>query len=270
MPRIRKENKTLAIGTIVEYNGVKYEVVESDTCADCSIANICPSNTYNDGSNKMFISYRLSIFGNCNSVSRSDGKSVVFARYHEKAESKATDEAHTMPSTGGIDDNNGDNVQECLVTYDNKGDINKLKVCLPKGYKIDSCNVATGILTFKKEYITLDDVYNKLISEHKDLYSDCINVNKNIEEYTKRFDYMLALANLLDIAQYYNGNWKPDWSNDSQYKYYINYDNDNDNYTISSNTIWNQGTVYFKNKEDVQAVIDNPNFRDILNKVFKV
>lgn len=30
-----------------------------------------------------------------------------------------------------------------------------------------------------------------------------------------------------------------------------------------------EGAIYFKNKEDAQAVIDNPNFRSILDAIYK-
>lgn len=32
---------------------------------------------------------------------------------------------------------------------------------------------------------------------------------------------------------------------------------------------YNEGAIYFKNKEDAQAVIDNPNFRSILDAIYK-
>ena len=41
-------------------------------------------------------------------------------------------------------------------------------------------------------------------------------------------------------------------------------------YMPNSMTIRDKGTeVYFKNKKDAQAVIDNPNFRDILDAIYK-
>ena len=59
------------------------------------------------------------------------------------------------------------------------------------------------------------------------------------------------------IAEYYNGNWKPDWSNNKEGKFYISYNSNN------------VGAIVFKHKEDAQAVIDNPNFREILDVIYK-
>lgn len=33
--------------------------------------------------------------------------------------------------------------------------------------------------------------------------------------------------------------------------------------------VYDEGAIYFKNKEDAQAVIDNPNFRSILDAIYK-
>lgn len=40
-------------------------------------------------------------------------------------------------------------------------------------------------------------------------------------------------------------------------------------YGITSSSVYNEGAIYFKNKEDAQAVIDNPNFRSILDAIYK-
>lgn len=40
-------------------------------------------------------------------------------------------------------------------------------------------------------------------------------------------------------------------------------------YGITSCGNYNEGAIYFKNKEDAQAVIDNPNFRSILDAIYK-
>ena len=75
----------------------------------------------------------------------------------------------------------------------------------------------------------------------------------------------------MDIANYYNKGWKPNWNNRKENKYYIRlYKNTNENdYDIGYRFEINHGIIFFKNKEDAQAVIDNPEFRDILNAIYK-
>ena len=71
----------------------------------------------------------------------------------------------------------------------------------------------------------------------------------------------------MDIAKYYNGDWEPDWDNQNEYKYSIVYNRGIYKVDYGLMTIFSN--IYFKNKKDAQAVIDNPNFRSILNTVYK-
>lgn len=40
-------------------------------------------------------------------------------------------------------------------------------------------------------------------------------------------------------------------------------------YKVDHNWTTISNNIYFKNKKDAQAVIDNPNFRDILDAIYK-
>ena len=76
----------------------------------------------------------------------------------------------------------------------------------------------------------------------------------------------------MDIANYYNKGWKPDFNNKTTYKYVIQYngiENKHTHYSVDYDVCLNRCCVYFKNQEDAQAVIDNPNFRDILDTIYK-
>ena len=56
MPIKRKDFKEFAIGSKIEYNGKLYEVVKSNTCDDCSIANICSNCDRSNNDNEYFSS----------------------------------------------------------------------------------------------------------------------------------------------------------------------------------------------------------------------
>lgn len=56
---------------------------------------------------------------------------------------------------------------------------------------------------------------------------------------------------------------------EKEYKYRINYNRKYDEYGIYYSLFEKESIIYFKNKEDAQAVINNPNFRDILDKIYK-
>lgn len=73
----------------------------------------------------------------------------------------------------------------------------------------------------------------------------------------------------MNIAKYYNGDWKPDWRSLMESKYYIYYSTRSNTYGVSNTSSTNYGNIYFRLYKDAKAVIDNPNFRDILDKIYK-
>ena len=133
---------------------------------------------------------------------------------------------------------------------------NQLTIDIPKGMEIDLKNsdLAKGIVKFKKKYIT---------------YGDILQVTDSVKLIVSTYyiDKILAISQLMNIAKYYNGDWKPDWNNQDEYKYYIIYNRDT--YKVDHGWTSICSNIYFKNKKDAKAVIDNPNFRDILDKIYK-
>lgn len=135
----------------------------------------------------------------------------------------------------------------------------KLTINIPDGMEIDveNSDLKVGVIMFKKKLINFDDVWHALIAK------DC---NAELNLFIKNQKKLDAINKLMNIASYYNGDWKPDWKNSGEYKYNIMR---TDAYGITSSSTYNEGTIYFKNKEDAQAVIDNPNFSSILDEFFK-
>ena len=136
---------------------------------------------------------------------------------------------------------------------------NQLTIDIPEGMEIDTENssLAEGIIKFKSKCIT----YNKIINSFNSI------TNTNVYIHSSDTKALKAIAQLMNIAKYYNGDWKPNWSNPSEYKYFIVYNNNTYIVDYNWNSIYNK--IYFKNKKDAQAVIDNPNFRAILNVIYK-
>lgn len=133
---------------------------------------------------------------------------------------------------------------------------NQLTIDIPEGMEIDLKNsdLVKGIVKFKKKDITYEDVEDTL-----KLGKNCKYINES------NASKLVALSRLMNIAKYYNKDWKPDWND--KYKYYIVYNGDTYAIDYSYNYIYND--VYFKNKEDALEVIDNPNFRNILDAIYK-
>lgn len=136
---------------------------------------------------------------------------------------------------------------------------NKLVLDIPKGMEVDieKSDLKAGVIKFRKKEISYADVLSALAG--KGVCPADIKVPEMIA------GKIIALARLMTIAKYYNGDWKPDW-NSQEYKHNIMRTSE---YGITSCGNYNEGAIYFKNKEDAQAVIDNPNFRSILDAIYK-
>ena len=154
----------------------------------------------------------------------------------------------------------------------------ELKIQAPEGYEIDKENSTFECIKFKsiKKDITYEDICNNLLisgyyinNNGKIIRSDFIEgfkIDKNNATNKKQLKRILALNQLLNIAEYYN-RLHAKTSN----TYTIIYSSDNYIYYASITSIkYLRGiSAIFNRKEDAQAVIDNPNFREILGTIYK-
>ena len=155
----------------------------------------------------------------------------------------------------------------------------EVKIQAPKGYEIDKENSTFECIKFKpiKRYITYEDICNSILKKgyYTNSYGEIIGnyicavnlrAGKNNATNTKQLERLLALNQLLNIAEYYNTLHTRNISNNT-----ILYDYVNQTYvTASVSTTYSRGIeVIFNRKEDAQEVIDNPNFREILDMVYK-
>ncbi len=252
MPTKRNNNnkgKEFAIGTKIEYNDKLYEVARGKYCYDCSIASICSSNDITSGSRICDVlsrDKRLSIFGECSSITRDDNISVVFKE---------------IPKNINL------NIIQPLVKTDNT--VEALQIKAPTNFEIDveASDLEKGVIKFKSKWLTLEQLYklakNNVYFTNRDAIKDFCN------------DKIVVLANLMDIARYFNGDWNFDSEKDT-HGYAIAFYYNTTEYpqynvvAINSTSDIYYGNPVFKNKADAQYVIDNPNFRHILDTIFKV
>lgn len=139
---------------------------------------------------------------------------------------------------------------------------NQLTINIPKGMEIDieNCDLKNGIIKFKKKELRYEDIENSL-----DLEGNRTGIPVDDNNAFK----LCATDRLMNIVRYYNGDWKPDWKNPDSLKFSIWYDTLREKYDIEYCGGSVRNDVYFKNKKDAQAVIDNSNFREILDAIFK-
>ena len=161
----------------------------------------------------------------------------------------------------------------------------EVKIQVPEGYEIDKENSTFECVKFKpmNKNITYEDVCNTIF---KNDYCYFIDEDGGIHLYTtadknnpdpnkldpnnapndRQLKRLLALNKLFNIAEYYNT--KVEILCDL---YLICYNTIKEEYEIVCNdSKFRFGShVYFYRKEDAQAVIDNPNFREILDTIYK-
>ena len=224
-------NMERKIGEIFTYKGKTYQVVKSNTCRDCTFFSTrCNS-------------LQTLVTGTCTPGGRKDNINVAFKEI-----------------------NNIEN--------------NQLTIDITEGYEIDKENSTFKCIKFKpiKKYLTYKEIAEKL---NKDI---CFFIAKGkIQSYAQYASYdnpgvansyrqiekILAINQLMNIAKYYNGDWKPNWSNSKENKFCIKFDYHKDRLYVDYNNSIGAGDVFFKNSEDARTVINNPNFRNILDVVYK-
>ena len=158
----------------------------------------------------------------------------------------------------------------------------EVKIDIPEGYEIDKENSTFECIKFKpkssEKYINYEDVCKSLFPNSRGYqittYGEIVE-NLLLESFKDannapceiQLKRLLALNQLMNIAYYYNG---------KQYMrvgYYIGYYKLKDVYfveNLDNNLIQEAGmAAMFIYAKDAQAVIDNPNFRSILDTLCK-
>lgn len=156
----------------------------------------------------------------------------------------------------------------------------ELKIQIPEGYEIDKENSTFECIKFKsiKKNITYGDICEYLFKDKDSFYitnsggvnnylSVCSAMDKNNATNREQLKRLLALNQLLNIAEYYNRLH----SSIISVAYTITYDSTNNIYYISTASITSLCGIkaIFNRKEDAQSVIGNPNFREILDTIYK-
>lgn len=165
--------------------------------------------------------------------------------------------SHVGPCTSNIRSDKTSVIFKEIKNMEN----NQLTIDIPKGMEIDveNSDLTKGIVKFKKKSITYEDVFKALN----------IKTISGITVHKEHKDKLQALAQLMLIAKYYNKDWTPDWSNSYEHKFYICYDYSARKYTIGQSWTESCFYVYFRFRNEAEEVINNPNFKDILDIIFR-
>lgn len=107
----------------------------------------------------------------------------------------------------------------------------EIKITVPEGYEIDKENSTFECIKFKKKRLTYNDVAEKLFKNKKtyfigaladiSYYTPTCNMHQaNNAASEKQLKRLLAINKLMNVATYLNGDWKPNFADDTD-KWYL-------------------------------------------------
>ena len=121
----------------------------------------------------------------------------------------------------------------------------EVKIQVPEGMEIDKENSTFECIKFRPKKITYFDIIRHLS------YTHAVYVAKN-EHKSK----CATFRKLLEVADYLNGDWKPDWNDTSQGKYFILYNKEKNKFETEYRSYRNAELVYFSSKENALKAIE--------------
>lgn len=135
----------------------------------------------------------------------------------------------------------------------------EIRITVPEGYEIDKENSTFECIKFKKKGLTYEDVAEKLFKNKRtyfireqakiDIFLPAEDVgvsyanNATSQEQLQR---LLAINKLMNVAEYLNDGWKPDWENSNCSKWYIIWHHRSCKFIIDSGQLLQHNDIYFK------------------------
>ena len=120
--------------------------------------------------------------------------------------------------------------------------VTEFKIQIPEGMEIDKENSTFECIKFKPK-LTYQEISKKFPK------NSSVSVNAN------HLSKHLTIRQLLEVADYLNGDWKPDWNDTNQIKYFISY-NINQKFYVDACYYMNQGIAYFSSRENAEKAIN--------------
>lgn len=131
--------------------------------------------------------------------------------------------------------------------------VTEFKIQIPEGMEIDRENSTFDCIKFKPKELTYQEIAEKFPK------------NSSVSTNGDHFSKLITFRKLLEVADYLNGDWKPDWSNDTQSKYIISYNGIKETFFIQSCWYVTQGLVCFSSKKNAEKAINILGEKNLLN-----
>ena len=132
------------------------------------------------------------------------------------------------------------------------------KIQVPEGMEIDRENSTFECIKFKPKELTYIEISKKFPK------------NPSVSVNAKHFLKLLIIRQLLEVADYLNGDWKPDWNDMNQSKYIISYNIQNKAFFIQNCWYVNEGSmICFSSIENAEKAINIIGEKNLLNLYLK-
>ena len=133
--------------------------------------------------------------------------------------------------------------------------VTEFKIQIPEGMEIDRENSTFECIKFKPKELTYQEIAEKFQPYNS---SVCTN--------TDHLSKLIFIKKLLEVADYLNGDWKPNWNDMNQSKYIISYNIQNKTFFIQNCWYVNDGSmVCFSSIENAEKAIEILGEKNILN-----
>lgn len=130
----------------------------------------------------------------------------------------------------------------------------ELKIEAPEGYEVDWDNSSNNVIRFKpiKKEITYQDIINNIKAKNigvsvqfglTKIGTDCFITSE------KQLEQLLAINKLMNVANYLNGDWEPDFTDRNQNKWYIYYDFEDLRFNTGICMYYKYSVIYFKSEK---------------------
>ena len=135
----------------------------------------------------------------------------------------------------------------------------QIKINIPEGYEIDEKNSTFECIKFKKKGLTYEDIAIKLFKDKTTYY---INAAESINTFIpkkcsgaqyksnatseKQLQRLLAINKLMNVAEYLNEDWKPDWKDPLKSKWGICWDHSIKKFEVEACHSFQSEITHFK------------------------
>lgn len=151
-----------------------------------------------------------------------------------------------------------------IITYqqfkqlikENNIETKEVKTQVPEGCEIDKESSTFECVKFKpiKKVLTYEDVIHKLNDDAIGVYT---SLPRTFITSSKQSEKLLAINKLMNVAKYLNGEWHPNWENEKERKYYIEYYDRYNKYSVGNiRSADSFGQVFFISEEAANKALE--------------